>query len=152
MTPEQKTLVRDSFAKVTPIAPAFAAMFYARLFELDPALRPLFRIDMKEQGRKLIAMIVTAVGNLDRLDDIVPAVRDLGKRHAGYGVLDAHYDTVANALLWTLDQRLGGLHVRYESGLDRVLQRARWRDEGRRRGIGQGSGGHARRSFRMQLP
>jgi hemoglobin-like flavoprotein len=107
MTPEQKTLVRDSFAKVTPIAPAFAAMFYARLFELDPALRPLFRIDMKEQGRKLIAMIVTAVGNLDRLDDIVPAVRDLGKRHAGYGVLDAHYDTVANALLWTLDQRLG---------------------------------------------
>jgi hemoglobin-like flavoprotein len=107
MTPEQKSLVRESFAKVAPIAPAVAAMFYDRLFELDPSLRPLFRIDMKEQGRKLIAMIVTAVGNLDRLDEIVPAVRDLGKRHAGYGVLDAHYDTIASALLWTFEQRLG---------------------------------------------
>jgi hemoglobin-like flavoprotein len=107
MTPEQKTLVRESFAKVTPIAPAVAEMFYNRLFELDPSLRLLFRIDMKEQGRKLIAMIVTAVGNLDRLDEIVPAVRELGKRHAGYGVLDAHYDTVASALLWTFEQRLG---------------------------------------------
>jgi hemoglobin-like flavoprotein len=107
MTPEQKTLVRESFAKVAPIAPAVAAMFYARLFELDPSLRPLFKGDMREQGRKLIAMLVTAVSNLDRLDDIVAAVRDLGKRHAGYGVQDAHYDAVANALLWTLDQRLG---------------------------------------------
>jgi hemoglobin-like flavoprotein len=107
MTPEQKSLVRESFAKVAPIAPAVAEMFYNRLFELDPSLRSLFKIDMKEQGRKLIAMIVTAVSNLDRLDEIIPAVQDLGRRHAGYGVLDAHYDTVANALLWTLEQRLG---------------------------------------------
>jgi hemoglobin-like flavoprotein len=62
---------------------------------------------MKEQGRKLIAMIVTAVSNLYRLDEIIPAVQDLGRLHAGYGVLDAHYDTVANALPWTLEQRLG---------------------------------------------
>jgi hemoglobin-like flavoprotein len=107
MTPEQKTLVRDSFAKVTPIAPAAAAMFYDRLFVLDPSLRPLFKGDMKEQGRKLIAMIVTAVANLDRLDAIVPAVRDLGRRHAGYGVKPSDYDTVATALLWTLEQGLG---------------------------------------------
>ena len=107
MTPEQITLVRDSFAKVAPIAPAAASMFYDRLFTLDPALRPLFKGDMAEQGRKLMAMIGTAVANLDRLGDIVPAVQALGRRHAGYGVNPGHYDTVANALLWTLENGLG---------------------------------------------
>jgi hemoglobin-like flavoprotein len=107
MTPEQISLVRDSFAKVAPIAPAAAAMFYVRLFELYPALRPLFKGDMPEQGRKLMAMIGTAVANLHRLDDIVPAVRDLGRRHGGYGVKSDDYDTVATALLWTLEQGLG---------------------------------------------
>jgi hemoglobin-like flavoprotein len=107
MTPEQATLVRDSFAKVAPIAPQAAAMFYERLFVLDPSLRALFKGDMNEQGRKLMAMIGTAVGNLDRLDAIVPAVRDLGRRHNGYGVKQADYDTVAEALLWTLEQGLG---------------------------------------------
>ena len=62
---------------------------------------------MTEQGQKLMAMIGTAVANLHRLGDIVPAVRDLGKRHGGYGVKDADYDTVAGALLWTLEQGLG---------------------------------------------
>jgi hemoglobin-like flavoprotein len=107
MTPEQATLVRDSFAKVSPIAVQAAAMFYDRLFVLDPSLRALFKGDMNEQGRKLMAMIGTAVGNLDRLDAIVPAVRDLGRRHVGYGVKQADYDTVAEALLWTLEQGLG---------------------------------------------
>ena len=107
MTPESQKLVRDSFAKVAPIAPAAAAMFYGRLFELDPGLRPLFKGDMTEQGKKLMAMIGTAVANLHNLDAVVPAVQDLGRRHAGYGVLPGHYDTVAEALLWTLGQGLG---------------------------------------------
>ncbi len=107
MTPDQKHLVRSSFAKIAPIAPAAAAMFYDRLFELDPGLRPLFDGDMEEQGRKLMAMIATAVDNLDTPDAIVPAVRNLGRRHAAYGVRDADYDTVAEALLWTLERGLG---------------------------------------------
>jgi hemoglobin-like flavoprotein len=107
MTPEQKRLVQTTFAKVTPIADVAAAMFYQRLFELDPELRALFRTDIKEQGQKLMRMIGTAVNGLDRLDDIVPVVRQLGMRHAGYGVKDEHYDTVAEALLWTLEQGLG---------------------------------------------
>ena len=107
MTPEQKSLVRESFAKITPIAPAAAAMFYDRLFELDPSLRPLFKGDMKEQARKLIGVIVTAVANLDHFHEIAPHVRELGARHAGYGVKAADYDTVANALLWALEQGLG---------------------------------------------
>jgi hemoglobin-like flavoprotein len=90
MTPESQRLVRESFAKVAPIAPAAAAIFYDRLFALDPALRPLFKGDMAEQGRKLMSMIGTAVADLGQLDAIVPAVRDLGRRHAGYGVQPSH--------------------------------------------------------------
>jgi hemoglobin-like flavoprotein len=107
MTPNQQTLVRESFAKVAPIAPQVAALFYGRLFELDPGLRPLFKGDMAEQGRKLIAMIGTAVANLHHLEAILPVVRDLGRRHAAYGVQPAHYSTVAAALLWTLEMGLG---------------------------------------------
>ncbi len=107
MTPEAQALVRNSFAKVVPIAPQAAAMFYARLFELDPGLKPLFKGDMNEQGRKLMAMIGTAVASLDKLEAIVPAVQDLGRRHAGYGVPASSYDTVGAALLWTLGQGLG---------------------------------------------
>jgi hemoglobin-like flavoprotein len=107
MTPEAQTLVRDTFAQVVPIAPQAAAMFYGRLFELDPSLKPLFKGDMNEQGRKLMAMIGTGVANLDKLETIVPAVQDLGRRHAGYGVPLSSYDTVGAALLWTLEQGLG---------------------------------------------
>lgn len=107
MDATQIALVRDSFAKVAPIADTAAALFYGRLFELDPALKPLFKGDMAAQGKLLMQMIATAVGALDRIDSIVPAVESLGKRHAGYGVAASHYDTVGAALLWTLGQGLG---------------------------------------------
>jgi hemoglobin-like flavoprotein len=107
MTDDQKTMVRNSYASVSPNAPEVAAMFYQRLFELDPGLRPLFKGDMAEQGRKLMAMIGTAVANLHQIDTIVPAVRQLGQRHHSYGVKAADYDTVGAALLWTLEQGLG---------------------------------------------
>ena len=108
MTPDAQRLVRASFAKIAPNAAAAAAMFYDRLFVLDPSLRPLFKGNMAEQGRKLMTMIGTAVANLHRLHAIVPTVQDLGRRHAGYGVEPSHYQTVGAALLWTLEQGLGG--------------------------------------------
>ncbi len=107
MTPEQKTLVQDSFAKVAPIADQAAGLFYERLFEIDPALRPMFPENMAEQKKKLMQMIAAAVRGLDDLGSLVPVVRDLGVRHVGYGVQDAHYDTVGTALLWTLEKGLG---------------------------------------------
>jgi len=107
MTEEQIVLVRESFAKVAPIAEAAAAVFYDRLFALNPSLRPLFKGDMEEQGRKLMDIIGTAVDNLDRLEKIIPAVRDLGHRHRSYGVGDADYETVGSALIWTLEDGLG---------------------------------------------
>lgn len=107
MTSLEINLVKDSFRQVLPIADQAAALFYARLFELDPSLRALFRGDMVEQGRKLMTMIATAVAALERLDTLVPAVRALGARHSGYGVTEEHYATVGAALLWTLEKGLG---------------------------------------------
>ena len=107
MTPEQRTLVQESFKKVLPIREAAAELFYGRLFEIAPTLKPLFKGDMKEQGRKLMGMIGTAVAGLDDLGALVPAVQALGVRHKQYGVADKDYDTVAAALLWTLEKGLG---------------------------------------------
>jgi hemoglobin-like flavoprotein len=107
MTPIQIELVKSSWAKVAPIADDAAALFYGRLFELDPELKSLFKSDMKEQGRKLMAMLNTAVNSLDKVETIVPAVQDMGRRHVDYGVKDEDYDTVGAALLWTLEQGLG---------------------------------------------
>jgi hemoglobin-like flavoprotein len=107
MTPAEKNLVQTTFATLVPIADEAAALFYGRLFEIDPSLRPLFKGDLDEQGKKLMQMIGVAVNGLDTLDQLVPAVKDLGRRHAGYGVTDAHYDTVGGALLWTLEKGLG---------------------------------------------
>ena len=102
MTPVEIKLVKDSWAKVVPISETAAELFYGKLFELDPEVRSMFKGDMKEQGRKLMAILNTAVNSLDKLDAIVPAIQDMGKRHVGYGVKDKDYDTVGEALIWTL--------------------------------------------------
>jgi hemoglobin-like flavoprotein len=107
MDQEQKRLVQESFQRVVPIKEQAADLFYGRLFELDPSLRALFKGDIKRQGALLMAMIATAVNGLDRLEEIVPAVQQLGRRHGDYGVRREHYGTVAQALLWTLEQGLG---------------------------------------------
>lgn len=107
MTPKQIALVQASWKQVQPIAGKAAALFYSRLFTLEPSVKRLFRGDMQEQGRKLMQMISVAVNSLARLESIVPAVRALGRRHAGYGVEPRHYAIVEQALLWTLDQGLG---------------------------------------------
>ena len=107
MTPQQITLVQDSFRKVLPIADTAATIFYARLFEMDPGLRKLFKGDMKKQGMMLMGMLASAVRGLSDANALIPVLTALGRRHNGYGVVDAHYTTVAEALLWTLEQGLG---------------------------------------------
>lgn len=107
MTNEEIQLVQRSWNRVLPIKDDAAALFYRRLFELDPGLRPLFTGSMEQQGARLMQMITAAVNGLDRLEALRPVVRQLGERHGTYGVRDEHYDTVASALLWTLEQGLG---------------------------------------------
>ena len=99
--------MQQSFAQVLRISDQAAALFYSRLFQLDPTLRPLFRGDLQDQGRKLMQMLGFCVGKLNTLDEIVPAVKELGRRHASYGVTNDAYQTVGAALLWTLEQGLG---------------------------------------------
>jgi hemoglobin-like flavoprotein len=107
VTPKQIALVQGSWKEVLKTADAAAQLFYARLFDLDPSLQSMFKGDMTAQGRKLVAMISVAVNGLTRIETLVPAIQALGRRHAGYGVKDEHYVTVASALLWTLQQGLG---------------------------------------------
>ncbi|MHB8696125.1 MAG: globin family protein [Solirubrobacteraceae bacterium] len=107
MNDEQITLVKESWRQVAPIAPTAATLFYDRLFALAPSVRPLFPDDMTEQKRKLMKMLGTVVAGLEQLDKIVPAAQALGRRHAAYGAVPAHYDVVGECLLWTLGQGLG---------------------------------------------
>ena len=107
VTDIQRKLVQSTFAAIEPIADDAAMLFYQRLFEIAPELRPMFRGDMAEQRKKLMQMITAAVKGLDRLEQLVPVVQDLGRRHAGYGVEERHYETVGEALLWTLEMGLG---------------------------------------------
>jgi hemoglobin-like flavoprotein len=107
VTPTDVALVQISFRRIAPIADQATALFYARLFELDPALRLLFRGNREGQGRKLMSMLATAVDSLDRLDTLVPAVRTFGARHSHYGAIEEHYATVGAALIWTLRKCLG---------------------------------------------
>jgi hemoglobin-like flavoprotein len=107
MTPDQVTLVQQSFAKVAPIADQAAAMFYDRLFEIAPAVKILFPSDMAEQHRKLMATLAIVVNGLSNLESILPAASSLATRHVAYGAKPEHYPVVGSALLWTLEKGLG---------------------------------------------
>ncbi|MDX9752697.1 MAG: globin family protein [bacterium] len=107
LSENQISRVQASWQKVAPHVEQAAELFYGKLFELDPALRPLFSADMTEQKKKLMKTIGFAVHSLKSLETIVPTVQDLGRRHVNYGVKDAHYATVGEALIWTLSQALG---------------------------------------------
>ena len=107
MTPEQVRLVRASFARVVARGDDAAALFHERLFTLDPTLRALFKGDLAAQRAKLLTALAMVVDALDRLDQMLPAVRALGRRHARYGARPEHYVTVGAALIWTLEQSLG---------------------------------------------
>jgi hemoglobin-like flavoprotein len=107
MTSEQTNLVQASFAHVRSIADTAATLFYDRLFELNPSLRGLFKEDLREQRKKLMAMLATAVDNLHQWDAVAPHVKQLGMRHVGYGVKPVDYDTVGSALIDTLEKGLG---------------------------------------------
>jgi nitric oxide dioxygenase len=107
MTPDDIQLVQKSFGQVAPIADQAAVMFYDRLFEIAPAVKPLFHGDMAEQRRKLMATLTVVINGLGNLDAVLPAASALAKRHVAYGVKPEHYEAVGEALLWTLERGLG---------------------------------------------
>lgn len=107
MTPEDIDLVQSSFAKVVPIREAAASLFYDRLFEIAPEVKPMFKGDMKEQGRKLMTTLGVVVNGLKDLEAIIPAAEALAVKHNAYGVKPDHYTPVGEALIWTLEKGLG---------------------------------------------
>ena len=106
MTPDQVTLVQQTFAHVVPVADKAAETFYGRLFDVAPA-KPLFRGDMTEQRHKLMATLAVVVRGLSDLPSILPAASALAKRHVDYGARPEYYPAVGEALLWTLARALG---------------------------------------------
>ncbi len=108
MTPQQISLVEHSFRMVVPVKDPAAALYYARLFEIDPSTRLLFaRTDLKAQGAKLMAALGFVVGALRTPEPLLATVKELARRHVAYGVQERHYETVGAALLWTLEKGLG---------------------------------------------
>jgi hemoglobin-like flavoprotein len=105
MTPQQKSLLSASFDILASDPEASAALFYAHLFAQDPSLRPMFTDSMKKQGQKFMEMMSALVVCVDRLDSIVPLLWQMGKRHRGYGVTEAHYAMACKAFLRTLEER-----------------------------------------------
>lgn len=107
MTPDQAALVQQSFQKIGPMASTAADIFYRRLFDTCPDVRPLFPADMREQKDKLMRTLGVAVQNLHHMETILPVVRGLGEKHVAYGVKDEQYEAVGAALLYTLEAGLG---------------------------------------------
>ena len=107
MTPDQIDLVQGSFAKVVPIKETAAELFYAKLFEIAPEVRPMFKGDMAEQGAKLMTTLGVVVNGLKDLGAVVPVAEKLAVAHVDYGVQPEHYEHVGAALLDTLGKGLG---------------------------------------------
>jgi hemoglobin-like flavoprotein len=107
LSTRQRELVQATWTQVLPIQEAAAALFYDRLFKLDPTLRPLFPPELREQRKKLLQALHFTVSTLDSPERLLPVLEDLGRMHRRYGVRDADFDTVGEALLWALKQGLG---------------------------------------------
>jgi hemoglobin-like flavoprotein len=54
----------------------------------------------------LVSMLSSLVKGLNRMQEIVGGLRELGKRHRNYKVARSNYDKVLRALLWTLEEFL----------------------------------------------
>src|SRR6266852_6580396 len=101
MTTRHVQLIRETFPQLREVAGPLAQLFYGRLFEIAPSVRPMFRSDIRVQGRKFTDMLEALVEGLENFDRHKPALRAMGLRHIGYGVVPQHYDTLAAPFLWS---------------------------------------------------
>jgi len=106
LTEKQIELIQDSFGLVIPISDTAASIFYTRLFEIAPEVKPLFHNDIELQGRKLMEMLTYLVGSLADLEEIIPAIEGLAKRHVAYGIKNEYYQFVGESLIFTLEKGL----------------------------------------------
>jgi hemoglobin-like flavoprotein len=107
LSPRQRNQIRQTFESLAEYSDSAVLLFYGRLFEIAPNLRPLFKIDIRVQARKLMDTLSTVVAALDNFEALHDQLTDLGRKHVGYGVQPQDYDTLRKALLWALGQALG---------------------------------------------
>ena len=100
-------VLRSSFSRIAELRPDVTAVFYERLFEVAPSVRPLFTSDIQEQQRKLLYSLVTIVECVDKPEKLMNVLSTLGQRHVSYGAKPEHYDVVGSVLLWTFEKVLG---------------------------------------------
>jgi hemoglobin-like flavoprotein len=108
MIAERRRLVIESWKLLAPNAEQAGAAIYRRLFEIDPTLRPLFAGTLMDgQVQKVVTMMDLIVQWLDVPERLVPVLKQLGERHAKYGVQDEHYGKMNTAILGALEEGLG---------------------------------------------
>lgn len=106
--PDTPFIVQTTFERLSAMSEEAASVFYRNLFDLEPAVRPLFKnADMTVQGQKFMSMLTTMVNGFDHLEKISPYLRRLGDSHRGYGVEPEQYAIVGQALLSTVEQMTG---------------------------------------------
>ncbi len=102
----QQRLVRESFASLREYSNSVIVLFYGRLFETAPQVRGLFHIGVEQQAQKLLDMLSVLVEAMDQFENLRPRLLELGRKHAGYGVVPAHYPMLRSALLWAFGTAL----------------------------------------------
>lgn len=100
-------LIRDTWAEVEPAADEVSQYFYGMLFNIAPSTRELFPINLEIQRLRLVRALVYVVQMIDRPDELVPFLRQLGRDHRKFGVIEQHYEAVGTALLGAIKHHLG---------------------------------------------
>ena len=100
--------LETSFDLVAPRGDELVDVFYARLFEAAPSVRPLFPQDLKAQKTMLLAALVLLRKSLRNLEGIVPTLHALGARHVAYGARPEHYPVVGSVLIGSMAELAGG--------------------------------------------
>jgi NAD(P)H-flavin reductase/hemoglobin-like flavoprotein len=103
MTDIDTAALKENFAVVAAHGPDEVALyFYSYLFLRYPQTRDMFPPAMTRQRDRLVGALVRIVTNVDRVDELVPYLQDLGRDHRKFGTVTAHYPAVGEALLATL--------------------------------------------------
>nr|WP_114451564.1 globin domain-containing protein [Halopolyspora algeriensis] len=100
-------LIRESWAEVEPHTEEVAQFFYGMLFSLSPATRELFPVNMEVQRSRLLRALVHFIQMVDRPDELLPFLHQLGRDHRKFGVVADHYESVGTALLAAVKKYAG---------------------------------------------
>jgi NAD(P)H-flavin reductase/hemoglobin-like flavoprotein len=100
-------LIRESYAQIQPRAAEVMQFFYAMLFAIAPASRDLFAANMEVQRSRFWRALVHIVQHVDRPDELIPFLHQLGRDHRKFGIVAQHYGAMGTALVTALKHYAG---------------------------------------------